>query len=241
MRFGGGSGGPALTVVFPLPVSRDRQHLLAPFARRPVELDDRLAQLLQGRRIFCGMAQNLPETAAWKRLPVVDYYKNEELLVENARITAEGALFEAMRALPGTLYDARCLVAGFGRIGKALAVMLRGLGAQVVVAARKPEDRALARTLGVQTTPFVPELPPCDVVFNTAPQPVFTAAVPLPRGTKLYIELASRPGLLPEGDPMGVQVIAADSLPGKYAPRAAGRAIAAVLLGHSAEERMELL
>ncbi|MBR4889477.1 MAG: dipicolinate synthase [Clostridia bacterium] len=229
----------ARVVLLPMPVSRDREHLLAPLARQPVELSDRLAELLQGRLVFCGMVQNLPETAAWKKLPVIDYYKDEELLAENARITAEAALFEAMKALPGTLYDARCLVAGFGRIGKALAAMLRGLGARVTVAARKPEDRVLARALGAETTPFTPQLPACEVVFNTVPQPVFTGAVPLPAETKLYIELASRPGLLPEGNTAGAEVIAAASLPGKYAPRAAGRAIAAVLQRCIHAERKE--
>lgn len=227
----------ARQVVLPLPVSRDRRHLFAPLSRRPVELDDRLALLLQGRRVFCGMAQSLPETAPWKSLPVTDYYLDEGLLAENARITAEAAVFEAMAALPGTLYESRCLVAGFGRVGKALAVLLHGLGAQVTVAARRREDRVLARTLGAGATGFVPMLPPCEIVFNTVPGPVFTAAVPLPEQTALYVELASVPGYTAQGIPAGVRVLQAGSLPGKYAPQAAGRAIAAVLLGQPCGER----
>ena len=77
----------------------------------------------------------------------------------------------------------------------------------------------------------------CEIVFNTVPGPVFTAAVPLPEQTALYVELASVPGYTAQGIPAGVRVLQAGSLPGKYAPQAAGRAIAAVLLGQPCGER----
>lgn len=59
--------------------------------------------------------------------------------MRNAIATSEGAIEIAVREYAGTLNGGRCLVAGFGRIGKALAWMLRGMGAHVTVSARKPE------------------------------------------------------------------------------------------------------
>ena len=53
-----------------------------------------------------------------------------------------------MREFPGTINGARCLVTGFGRIGKVLAVMLRGLGADVTVSARKAQDLAWIELFG---------------------------------------------------------------------------------------------
>ena len=42
-----------------------------------------------------------------------------------------------MRETKETLNHAKCLIAGYGRIGKVLAKMLHGLGANVTVCARK--------------------------------------------------------------------------------------------------------
>lgn len=217
------------TVVFPLPASKDGRFVFAPFARHSIELDDKLAEELTGKQVFCGMRERLPLNEKWKAIPVIDYYQDETLLMENARITAEAALFEVMNLLPCTLYDCRCLVAGFGRIGKALTARLLGLGATVTVAARKEKDREAAQKMRAQAVSFAELLPPCDVIFNTVPAPVFSCEL-LPSGqNSLYVELASSPGL--DQAPDGIKILKAASLPGKYAPDTAGRAIAAVLLG----------
>ena len=179
------------------------------------------------------MRERLPLNEKWKTIPVIDYYQDETLLMENARITAEAALFEVMNLLPCTVYDCRCLVAGFGRIGKALTARLLGLGAAVTVAARKEKDREAAQKMGAQAVSFTKPLPPCDVIFNTVPAPVFSSDL-LPCGKNiLYVELASSPGL--DRAPDGIKILKAASLPGKYAPDTAGRAIAAVLLGEGKE------
>ena len=59
---------------------------------------------------------------------VIDLWANEALIRENAALTAEGALVAAMRASDTAIRDARCLVIGWGRIGRALTERLVGLG-----------------------------------------------------------------------------------------------------------------
>ena len=61
---------------------------------------------------------------------------------------AEGAIETAMREYPGTLNKARCLVAGFGRVGKALSLALRGLNAEVTASARNGVDLAWIEVFG---------------------------------------------------------------------------------------------
>lgn len=80
---------------------------------------------------------------------------------------------------------------------KALALLLKGFGARVTVAARKQGDLAFARTLGLQTIPLrqlQEVLPQQEIVFNTIPAPVLTR--PLLEQLQpecLIIDLASRP------------------------------------------------
>ena len=61
--------------------------------------------------------------------PHYDFLQSTTLALENAALTAEGALCLALQAMPEALQDAFVLVTGFGRIGKSLARKLRALGA----------------------------------------------------------------------------------------------------------------
>ena len=82
-----------------------------------------------------------------------------------------------MNERASTLWESRCLVTGFGRCAKALALLLKGFGARVTVAARKQGDLAFARTLGLQTVSLrqlQEVLPQQEIVFNTIPAPVLT-------------------------------------------------------------------
>lgn len=117
-------------VLLPLPATRDGITLNAPLARAPILLDSGLAQNLKGCTVLGGMAGRLRKCSPlWETLPVMDYYAREELTLGNAFLTAEGAVALAVEHSPGALGGSRCLVAGFGRIGKALCLALRGLGA----------------------------------------------------------------------------------------------------------------
>lgn len=149
----------------------------------------------------------------------------------NAVPTAEGAVEIAMSETPFTLHGSKCLVTGYGRIGKILSKMLRGIGARVSVEARKYADLALiegnsceAVSLG-ELSHHVGEY---DVIFNTVPTLLFDREM-LEKVKKdvLIIDLASRPGGVDfdAAAQLGVKVIWALSLPGKVAPVSAGMII----------------
>ena len=75
-----------------------------------------------------GMLQRLTASSSlWREIEPEDYYRREELAVGNAIPTAEGAVGIAIREYPGTINGAKCLITGFGRIGKNLAIILRGM------------------------------------------------------------------------------------------------------------------
>ncbi len=165
-----------------------------------------------------------------------DLCENETFNYLNAVPTAEGAIALAMGNTPVTLDGSKCLVLGYGRIGKCLSRRLRALGAFVTAAARKEKDRAEAASEGMIPLDY-PSLTSVmetfDAVFNTVPTTVLDEEMlaHLRDGVPV-IELASKPGGI---DPVGAirygtRVISAQSLPGRVAPVTAGKIIARCIL-----------
>ncbi len=165
-------------------------------------------------------------------------------LFANALPTAEGALQLAMESTDRTILGSRCLVIGYGRIGRLLADRLLALGAEVTVSARKYGDLAWIDAWGcrsVRTNALAEQLDRFDVIFNTAPALILDGArLRETREDCVIIELASAPGGvdLEEARRLGRQVIQAPGLPGKVAPRSAAAAVRDSIY-HILEERGE--
>ena len=231
-------------LVLPLPVCRAGSMNL-PLTDTVLDPEQLWPRLRYDQLILGGMTGELaPRLMADFGLTVIDYYAREELQVANAVPTAEGAIQWAMEATDSTLHGSRCLVLGFGRVGKLLAYRLRSLGAQVTAAARKYRDLAWIKALDFHSLP-ISELPEhlgeFDLIFNTVPALLLDA--PRLAETKescLLVELASAPGGIDAGaaERLGRKVIQAPGLPGVVAPRAAAGAIRESIR-HILEERGE--
>ena len=165
-----------------------------------------------------------------------DLLKDERYLAKNAEITAHCALSLAAQLLPVTLAGCPVLVIGWGRIGKILAKLLGCIGADVTVAARRPESLAMAEALGFRAVPLnrLPQsVSGCRVILNTVPAPVLSLEqMARCRNDCLKIDLASVSGMA------GSDVIRARGLPGKEAPESSVILIAQTVLGYL-EEREE--
>lgn len=218
-------------IILPLPVTSDGKHLNTPFSEHRILLNDEFAGLMRNRRVFGGMMGKLYQTSeVWENIDTYDYYTREEFAIHNAVPTSEGAIAIAMQEYPGTLSASRCLVAGYGRIGKILSWMLRGLGACVTVSARKKSDLAWIQSFGYRpvSTEQICDGRPFDIIFNTVPALIFNRKV-LSRlhNRPLIIDLASMPGGVDfeAAEKLGIKTIHALSLPGKVAPKTAGTII----------------
>ncbi len=149
-------------------------------------------------------------------------------MVGNAFLTAEGAVGMAIQEYEGAVNGSRCLVTGFGRIGKALCLDLKGLGAAVDCCARKSQDLTAIRALGCRPLRYREAGGGYDLIFNTVPARVLTAQLlSRQRPDALIIELASRPGGvdLEAAARLGLRVREAPSLPGRMSPRTSGELI----------------
>lgn len=213
-------------IILPLPVTTDGIYINTPLSDKKVRIDAELAGMFADKPVFCGMKNRLMTTHdLWKKSRLYDYGEREEFAVENAVPTSEGAIELAMHEYDGTINGARCLVAGYGRIGRVLSDMLYGLGAKVYVGARKQKDLAFIRAKGMTAVNFGNLAGNYDIIFNTVPHLVFDAHT-LAKSAMgaIVIDLASLPGGVDfdAAKRLSIRAIHALSIPGKVAPKAAG-------------------
>ena len=225
-------------VILPLPLMSKDGALNAPFAGRRVEVAEISGALKPGQLVFAGKPDAAFVSAAENHgAAVVDYGSREEFAVLNAALTAEGALGIIISETPFSLSGAKILVSGFGRIGRALCLRLRLLGASVTALVRRCGSAAEAEAIGISAA-YSDELPEIagtfSVIANTVPERIFGEDIIRRMNPEaLYLELASAPG----GADMeslrrfGVRAVPAPGLPGKTAPASAARAVRDTVYG----------
>ena len=218
------------TIILPLPCVNAKGEIPDPFSSKDIAFTDELVTAMKGKRVFCGMQKRLMDACPNFRGRVFDYYEREEFTVYNAHATAEGALEVAMRSFEGTINGSKCLVCGYGRIGKILTSMLRSLGADVYTSARKPSDLAWIELNGAKPVRYeeLLKLDGFDIIFNTVPAKIFTSVLLAKIATRaVLIDLASGDGGVDKyaAERLGITHIHALSLPGKAAPKTAGEII----------------
>ncbi len=217
-------------IVLPLPAVNKNGKIPAPFSGGDIELSEDLLTAMKGKRVFCGFADNLKKTAPLLNAEIFDYYEREEFAVANAVVTAEGAIELAMRNYEGTVNGSKCLVIGYGRIGKALTDMLVPLGAELTVSARKPSDLAWISSKGAKAikSSKLSSLSDFDIIFNTVPAMILDCLLLAKiASNSLVIDLASGEGGIDfySAERLGIDTIHALSLPGKCAPKTAGEIV----------------
>ena len=150
----------------------------------------------------------------------------------------------AIEKTQGTLYGSRCLVVGYGRIGKVLSHRLHHLGADVTVSARKRSDLAWGEVYGyrtVHTEKIVDRIGDYDLIFNTVPSMVLDAAcLKEVKQSCILIELASPPGGIDREavKEYNLHLLEERGLPGIIAPEASAKVIRDAIY-HILEEQGE--
>lgn len=216
-------------IILPLPVSQDGNNLNSPFSENKIPLKELYGYVREESIVLGGCIPNDASNACGARM--YDYFTREELSIANAVPTAEGAIETALCETARTLYKSKCLVIGYGRIGKILAERLKALGCEVSVSARKYSDFAWIEAFGykaLDSRSLDGSISDYDIIFNTVPAVILDGKLlrQISEDTTV-IDLASKPGgvdfyLAKE---LGLKVIWALSLPGKTAPITSGEII----------------
>jgi dipicolinate synthase subunit A len=219
----------ARVVVGGIPLLSDNNYLTMPLSREKLSFSELFEKIPEGAHMVAGrIIDSVKEQLNQKGVKCTDLLDREEMAVLNAVPSAEGAVHILLQELPMTLLGSRILIVGFGRIGKVLARLLKGFGADVWAAARKYSDIAWIEAQGYKPVPmhqlarYVSDM---DAIVNTAPAPVITREILQKARTDCFLlDLASAPGGIDfkSAEAFGFKVMWALSLPGKIAPLTAG-------------------
>ena len=219
-------------LIFPIPYKNKYGYINIPSAPQFLVLDEVMKKIQPGTLIILGKAdEDFKQQAAEKKVPFFDIFEEESFSILNAIPTAEGAIQRAMERTDITLHGANVLVLGYGRIGKSLARMLKGIGAKVTVEARKEEDLAWIYDngyVGVHLDQLNNVLSTQHIIFNTIPHLVLTRERLMKvNRDAVIIDLASFPGGtdFAAARELGIKAYLELSLPGIVAPKTAGKII----------------
>jgi dipicolinate synthase subunit A len=212
-------------IFMPIPCSTDGVHLNAKYSGEDIYVTDILKHIKPGTLIIMGKADiDMINSAMHGGFHISDIMTREDFAVLNSIPSAEGALQIAMENTGITIWNSRCMVLGFGRLGKVLTKLLTAMGAKVTATARKPEDLAWISAYGavpIHTFKIDNVLHEQDIIFNTIPS-VTLKDEQLAKVKKscLIVDLASYPGGVDftAAKEYGVKTMFCPGLPGKVAP-----------------------
>ena len=233
-------------IILPLPASKDNIYISSKSPSIKVKLSDVVPDIKRGTIVFGGLLPKyFTDMCRDRGCTVIDYYLSEELVYKNATASAEGAIMIAMSNTHNTVKGEKYAILGFGRIASQLAYMLNAMGGEVEIFARSDKAISDATARGYSTfklceehsdeyaDSMAREIEKSSVVFNTVPSVVLYDKILCKIKKKpIYIELASSPGGidLECARLLKIKNIYAPSLPGRYAPRSAGRYIVEEIL-----------
>ena len=211
-------------VIGPIPLSSNNIQINTPFSKKNITLEE-LAKKIKNKKFIAGnIKKEFYEYNKNNGSEIIDLLEKEELTILNTISTAEGAIQIAMEETIKTLHSSNILILGFGRVGKTLANMLKGIGANVYCEARKNEDLAWIKTYGYEpiTLDNLNEnLNKFDIIMNTIPSLVLKEKeIKYLKKDCLLIDLASSPGGIDikAAKENKIKTIWALALPGKVAP-----------------------
>ncbi|BED92501.1 MAG: dipicolinate synthase subunit DpsA [Candidatus Paraimprobicoccus trichonymphae] len=178
-----------------------------------------------------------------KKIILKDYFNDANFKILNGLTTSEAAISIVIKETIKILSKSKCLVIGFGNIGKILSSLLKKLGAEVAVSARKNTDFAWAEAFNYEilNTENLPNLNKFDAIFNTVPKLILNKEkLSSINKNSLIIDLASKPGGtdFEFAKNINLKVIHALRLPGKFSPYTAAEIMKKVILNIIKEENL---
>lgn len=219
-------------ILLPTPVSMDRFTVKATEGQRKVNLKEVLEIAEKNQPVFGGVfPKEFRKGLEVKGAIVYDFMQMDDIAIQNAVATAEGAIAEAIFMGNEVLHGQEVLVLGYGRCAEVLADKLKGLAAKVTVMARREEARSRAWTFGNKTLEFgdVTELEKFHYIFNTVPELCITRDwIDRLNRYCCIVDIASKPGGVDFDycSKKGIRAKLCGSLPGRYAPKTSGELLA---------------
>ncbi len=205
-------------IILPIPTTRDRMSITGSDTRLEELLNiTKKGDMIAGYGIPPGLRMILENRGAL----VYDSADDEAFLLENARITAHGALGRILTETERDLSELKVGIIGYGRIGSALSELLLFLGSSVRIYTANRRKVSMLAESGADVKELTPKekYDGLDILINTAPHRLMTPKKEEElhrRGVKM-IELASGKNFTSEW------VVLMPSIPDRMYPLSAGR------------------
>ncbi|WP_449354042.1 dipicolinate synthase subunit DpsA [Virgibacillus natechei] len=225
-------------IILPVAGTTTAGEVEATYSDKSIYLSEELfAQTPEHCIIYTGTSNSfLDQTSASTNRRLVRLFNRDDMAIYNSIPTAEGALKLAMDEKDITIHGSNVMVLGFGRVGVTVARLFDSVGATVSVGVRDSADVARISEMGlnpVRLENLEGEIGNMDICINTIPHPVIDSKIiSAMDNSTLIIDLASKPGGtdFEYAEKVGIKALHALGLPGRAAPKSAGRIIGGVLL-----------
>lgn len=232
----------AQVIILPLPVTKDGRYFFSIVPMKET-IDDVAGYIREDHMIFAGMlSRGVQAKFAQRTDKIYDYFRREEVTLMNTVPTAQGILKTMIDNIEYTIHSSNCAVFGYGRVAKVTADVLSAVGANVTICARRFESLALAEVNGMNgclINDFYKIAHRYDIIINTVPSLVLDRKIlENVRADCLILDVASAPyGTdFAAAFELGLNAIQCSSLPGKVAPKTAGKIIADGIINTLREE-----
>ncbi len=229
-------------IILPLPATKDGKYISSQIPMKET-IDDIIGCIDEKHYVFAGMIGKGVEAKLLKKTKKIhDYFKREDVTIKNTIPTAQGILKTMIDNIEYTIHSSKCAVFGYGRVAKVTADILSSIGADVTVCVRKSADIAAAEIKGLKgclISDFHNISHEFDIIINTVPSLVINREILLNVRTDcLIIDVASAPyGTdFAAAFELGLNAVQCPSLPGKVAPKTAGKIIADAIISILKEE-----
>ena len=230
-------------IVLPLPVSRDGIYLNSTFMNNRIFVLDVIENISPTQFLIGGkFGQDLQQKLLEGNNKFYDYNDDEYFQIQNALLSAEGAIYYAQEKLTHALHGLNIAILGFGRIGKIIAYLLHCQGAKISVYARKTVDCTWSEVIGFKALQIKKsgmggrieiEDGGYDLIFNTIPYQTLdeTFARQVYKST-IIIDLASYPHGIDEkiAKKYNLNYYRELGIPGRYAPKSAGKILGKTII-----------
>ncbi|NLM09747.1 MAG: dipicolinate synthase subunit DpsA [Clostridiaceae bacterium] len=219
-------------IICGIPLTSAGGYVNMPFSEETLPLDTLIEMIPKNVLFVAGkIEKEVKKNLDNRGVSYIDLLEREDMAVLNAIPAAEGAVELIMSSIPRTIHNSRILIMGYGRIGKVLARILSGFGAEIWVAARTYSDLSWTEAFGykpVHLNDLERYITDMNVIINTIPYQYITADILNKIRPDCYlIDLASYPGGIDfnYAKELGLKIDWALSLPGKVAPLTAAEII----------------
>lgn len=163
-----------------------------------------------------------------KNIKYLNIMLNEDFVLKNATLTAEGMLCDLILNTPSSMYEQNILIIGSGRVAKAVGYLFLKLGLNFDFAMRNEKEYNLTKLFAKKCylgEEYKEHLKDYDVVINTVPAVIFTQEDTNKFKKGCYVfELASKQCL--EGvKTQNLNYVLCPALPSKYTAKSAANLI----------------